>query len=48
MTLKKPLRETLKRWNLHGERLRVKQKIEIHGEKEMAELSLMDRRNKRK
>ncbi len=45
---KEPLRETLKRWNRHGERPRENQRREIHGEKGVAALSLMDRCNERR
>ncbi len=48
MTLRKPVRDTIKRWNWHGEWPREKQKRDIHGEKGVAALSWMDRYNQRR
>ena len=43
MTLRKTFEEDLKKMNCHGEQPREKQKREIHGEKRVAALSLIDR-----
>ncbi len=49
MTLRKTWKKgDLNWWNWHREHPREKQKIDIHGEKGVAALSLMDRGNERK